>query len=89
MSEIKLYPEDDGSYKLDICNVFTDEDLKMLRMACQYDLEAKVGAKATQFLALIARLEAAEKVIGLVEDCTEECSGAIDAWYKTRKEAGK
>ena len=37
---------------------FSDEDLKTLRMACEYEPDGKVGGHATQFLALLARLEA-------------------------------
>lgn len=65
---------------------FTDDDLKRLRdRTLPYESLALIGVKSDLLNALLARLEAAEKVCEEIER-KPICHGLIEAW---RKACGK
>jgi len=70
--------------------LFTDADLKRLKDKCFAHRNDNdfFTTYYVELSSLITRLEAAERVIGLIEDCIVECDRAIKDWYKTREEAG-
>lgn len=71
---------------------FSDNDLKRLKESSLLDPEIELISRAKMLIALIARLEAAEKAINprcaiFCGNC--ECKTTHDAWKASKGAAGK